>query len=65
MTEVFVGGLLFGFAAAWAHMLLLWKWENFQCRKQRRKGDEHARAVELVQAQLDLAAAQIREDIPC
>ena len=61
MTEVFVGGLLFGFAAAWAHMLLLWKWED----RKRRKADDHARAVELVQAQLDLAAAQIREDIPC
>ena len=59
MTEVFVSGLLFGFATAWIHMMLLWKWED----RKRRKADNHARAVELVQAQLDLAAAQIREEL--
>ena len=57
--EVFASGLLFGFAAAWTHMLLLWKWED----RKRRQADTHARAVELVQAQLDLAARQIREGI--
>ena len=61
MTEVFASGILFGFAAAWTHMLLTIEWEKHK----RRKADDHARAVELVQAQLDLAAQKIREEYTC
>ena len=38
--------------------LLTIEWEKHK----RRKADDHARAVELVQAQLDLAAQKIREE---
>ncbi len=58
MLERFGSGVLFGFAAAWSHMLLTIEWEKHK----RRKADDHARTVELVQAQLDLAAQRIREE---
>ncbi len=58
MLEIFGSGVLFGFAAAWSHMLLTIEWEKHK----RRKADDHARTVELVQAQLDLAAQRIREE---
>ena len=56
--EVFGAGLLFGFAAAWTHMLLIIKWEQ----RQHRKRDNHARHVELLQAELDEVARRIREE---
>ncbi len=56
--EIFGSGLLFGFAAAWTHMLLIIKWES----RQQRKRDDHARHVALVQAELDEVARRIREE---
>tara|TARA_R100000808_G_scaffold2814_1_gene10633 strand:- start:15887 stop:16087 length:201 start_codon:yes stop_codon:yes gene_type:complete len=56
--EVFGAGLLFGAAFAWGQMLLHIKWEQ----RQQRKRDDHARHVELLQAELDEVARRIREE---
>jgi len=37
MSELFVSGLLFGFASAWSHMLLLSKWEEVKGRRARQR----------------------------
>ena len=49
MSEVFASGLLFGFAAAWSHMLLWNKWEQVKERKARQKQVD----VEFMQMALD------------
>ena len=58
MLGIFGSGVLFGFAAAWSHILLQLKFEQ----RQQRKRDDHARHVAMVQAELDEVARRIREE---
>ena len=58
MSEVFASGILFGFAAAWSHMLLILKWEEHK----RRKREDEAVYVRRVQAELDQVAQRIRDE---
>ena len=50
--------LMFGFAAAWSHMLLILKWEEHK----RRKREDEAVYVRRVQAELDQVAQRIRDE---